>query len=304
MGRAFDAQMLGSIELFCKTAELQSFTAAAAQTGVSQAAVSRSVSRLESRLGVRLFVRSTRSVRLSEQGRAYYEQCRLALGLLGDAERQVRGLQAEAAGLVRISLPTTYGHYRVLPALASFRAAFPNIRLDIQLTNQNTDLVADGYDLAIRARHLPDSGMIVRKLDDAELVIVGSPGYLAQRSVPVSVEDLAGHDCIQFEHPRTGQPVPWLLRAGEQDIEVATFGALCITGDILGLATAARGGLGLTQIYRFIVEDDLNNQRLQEVMTTFGSTSRPFNLLYPAHRHMPYAVRVLVDYLLATLRKT
>jgi len=302
MGRTFDAQMLGSIELFCKTAELQSFTAAAAQAGVTQAAVSRSVARLEARLGVQLFVRSTRNVRLSEQGRAYYTQCRQALGQLEEAERALKGVQAEAAGLVKISLPTSYGHYRVLPALSSFRKQFPNVQLEIQLTNQSADLVTDGIDLAIRARHPPDSGLIVRKLEDAELVIVATPDYLDRWGTPGSLDDLRQHDCIQFERPRTGQPVPWLVNNAGKDIEVATRGALCITGDILGLATAARAGLGLTQIYRFIVEDDLNQGRLRNVLESFGGTSRPFNLLYPAQRHMPHALRVLVDYLLDTLR--
>ena len=302
MARLFDTQMLGSIELFCATAELQSFTAAAAQAGVTQSAVSRSVSRLESRLGVQLFVRSTRSVRLSERGRAYYEQCRQALGQIEEAERELKGLQAEASGLVRISLPTTYGHYRVLPALASFMAQFPKVRLEIQMTNQSADLVADGIDLAIRARQLPDSGLIVRKLEDAELVIVGGPAYLERRGEPASIDDLQHHDCIQFERPLTGQQVPWLLQVGGQVIEVNTSGSLCITGDILGLATAARAGLGLTQMYRFIVEDDLNSAALKEVMPAFGATSRPFSLLYPAHRHMPHAVRVLVDFLMHRLR--
>lgn len=298
MTRAFEPQMLGSIELFCATAELQSFTAAAAHAGVTQSAVSRSVSRLESRLGVQLFVRSTRSVRLSERGRAYYEQCRQALTQIEEAERALKGEQAEASGLVRISLPASYGHYRVLPALASFREQFPKVRLEIQLTNQSADLVAEGVDLAIRARHLPDSGLIVRKLEDAELVVVGSPGYLARHGAPASLEDLERHDCIQFERPSTGQPVPWLLRANGRVVEVPTAGALRITGDILGLATAARAGAGLTQIYRFLVEDDLKDGRLRELMPAFGATSRPFSLLYPAQRHMPYAVRVLVDFLL------
>lgn len=298
MARAFDTGFLGSIELFCTTAELQSFTAAAARAGVTQSAVSRSVSRLESRLGVQLFVRSTRSVRLSEQGRAYYKQCRQALGQIEEAGRELKGLQAEAAGLVRISLPTTYAHYRVLPVIAAFREEFPQVRLEIQLTNQSADLVAEGIDLAIRARDLPDSGMIARKLEDAELVIVGAPAYLERRGEPASIDDLQHHDCIQFERPRTGQPVPWLVQAGGQAIEVSTFGALCITGDILGLATAARAGVGLTQMYRFIVEDDLAAGRLKELLPGYGGASRPFSLLYPAHRYMPHAVRVLVDFLL------
>lgn len=302
MARMFDLQMLGSIELFCATAELESFTAAAAHAGVTQSAVSRSITRLESRLGVQLFVRSTRSVRLTERGRAYYGQCRQALGQLMEAEREVKGLQTEAAGLVRLSLPTSYGHFRVLPALADFSAAFPHVRLEIELTNQNADLVADGIDLAIRARHLPDSGLIVRKLEDAELVIVGSPAYLERHGEPSSIEDLKHHNCIQFERPRTGQPVPWLLRVDGKDLDVNTSGTLRISEDILGLATAARAGVGLTQIYRFIVDEDLRTHRLRVVMPMTGGTSRPFSLLYPGHRHMPHAVRVLVDFLLDRLR--
>lgn len=298
MARMFDAQMLGSIELFCATAELESFTAAAAQSGITQSAVSRSITRLEARLGVQLFARSTRSVRLTERGRAYYAQCRQALGQLVEAEREIKGLQSEAAGLVRLSLPTSYGHYRVLPALAQFSAEYPGVRLEIQLSNRNADLVADGIDLAVRARHLPDSGLVVRKLEDAELVIVGSPAYLARRGEPSSIDDLKRHDCIQFERPHTGQPVPWLLRVDGKDTEVDTAGPVCITEDILGLATAARAGLGLTQIYRFIVEEDLAAHRLQVVMPAFGGTSRPFSLLYLAHRHMPRATRVLLDFLL------
>lgn len=303
MVRAFDGQMLGSIELFCKTAQLQSFTAAAAQAGVTQAAVSRAVSRLEARLGVQLFVRSTRSVRLTERGRQYYEHCRQVLAGFQEVERELRGVQADAAGLVRISVPTGYGHFRVLPVLGAFREKYPNVRLEVQMSNHNADLIADGIDLAIRARELPDSGLVVRKLEDSALVIVGAPGYLSQQGVPRSVEDLAHHQCIQFERPRTGQPVPWLLRSNGRPIEVDTSGALCITGDIMGLATAARAGAGLTQVYRYLVEDDLAQGRLVEVLPDLAGASRPFSLIYPSHRHMPHAVRVLVDFLVERLRR-
>ena len=302
MTRISSSPVFGSIELFCKTAELQSFTAAAAQAGVTQAAVSRSVSRLEARMGVQLFVRSTRSVRLTERGRAYYEHCRQALGQLAEAERELTGQQTVAKGLVRMSLPTTYGHFRVLPVLALFRRKYPQVRLEIQLTNQNADLIADGIDLAIRARNPPDSGLIARKLEDAELVIVGSPSYLKRQGKPKTLEDLKQHECIQFERPRTGQPTPWVLRMNGESVEVSTTGGVCITDDILGLATAARSGVGLAQIHRFIVKDDLANGSLVEVMRPFGGASRPFNILYPAHRHMPQPVRVLVDFLVEKLR--
>ena len=303
MARNFDSLMLGSIELFCTTAELASFTAAAAQAGVTQAAVSRSVSRLETRLGVQLFVRSTRSVRLTDRGRTYYEQCRQALGQLTEAERALTGEQTIATGLVRVSLPTSYGHYRVLPILSEFKLKYPQVRLELQLTNQNADLVADDVDLAIRARNPADSGLVARKLEDAELVVVGSPAYLKRMGTPHALDDLRKHECIQFERPRTGQPMPWLLRVDGKEVDVDTVGAVCITDDVLGLATAARGGIGLAQTYRFIVNDDLEKGTLVEVMHGFGGTSRPFTLLYAANRHMPQRMRVLVEFLLEQLRE-
>ena len=125
MSRHFDDLNLGSIELFCRTAELQSFTAAALAAGLTPAAVSRSVARLEERLGVRLLVRTTRQVRLTESGHAYFERCRQALGELIEAEREVSGDQKLPSGKVRLSLPTSYGHYRVLPLLPTFRERYP-----------------------------------------------------------------------------------------------------------------------------------------------------------------------------------
>lgn len=302
MGRHFDGQMLGSVELFCKTAELQSFTAAAAQAGVTQAAVSRSISRLEGRLGVQLFVRSTRSVRLTERGQAYYEQCRQALGQLIDAERELTGHQTVVAGLIRMSLPTSYGHLRVLPLLAEFRRTYPQVRLEVQLTNRSADLVAEGIDLAVRARNPPDSGLVSRKLEDAELVVVGSPAYLKRHGTPTNLTDLKRHECIQFERPLTGQVIPWPLNVDGECIDVNTAGSLCITDDVLGLSTAARAGIGLAQTYRFIVEEDLKNGMLVEVMREFGGASRPFNILYTPHRHMPQRVRLLVEFLVNKLR--
>lgn len=302
MSRTFDRQMLGSIELFCKTAELQSFTAAAAHVGVTQAAVSRAISRLEARVGVQLFVRSTRNVRLTERGKAYYEHCQQALGQLAEAERELTGQQNVVAGLVRMSLPTSYGHLRVLPVLAEFRRRYPQVRLEIQLTNRNADLVAEGIDIVIRARNPPDSGLIARKLEDAGLVIVASPDYLKQRGTPSTLEDLMQHECIQFERPLTGQVIPWLLKSDAGLTELHTTGSVWITDDVLGLATAARAGLGLAQTYRFVVSDDLDRGTLVEVLQQYARASRSFSILYPPHRHMPLRVRVLVEFLLEKLQ--
>ncbi len=301
MNRHFEDLKLGSIELFCKTAELQSFTAAAKATGLTPAAVSRSVSRLEERLGVRLLVRTTRQVRLTDSGLSYYERCRQAIGQLVEAEREVTGEQQVPTGLVRISLPTSYGHHRVLPVLPAFRAQHPGITLDVQLTNRNIDFASEGFDLAVRGRTLPDSGLVARKLEDAELVVVATPAYLRQHGRPTTLDALQGHECIQFLLPSTGQRMPWLLRRAGANFEHMTQGGICCSEDILGAVTLARHGAGLLQTYRFIVEDDLRQRTLEAVLPTLGGASRPFSLLHPAQRHMPLRVRVLIDFLLARL---
>ncbi|KWR76392.1 LysR family transcriptional regulator [Cupriavidus sp. IDO] len=297
MKRQFDDLQLGSIELFCLAAELSSFTAAAAAASVTPAAVSRSVSRLEERLGVRLFVRTTRQIRLTDEGRLYFGQCREALAQLVDAERQVSGQHGSPAGLLRISLPTPYAHYRVLPVLPEFRKRFPDVAVETHISNRNVDFADDAYDLSVRGKAPDDSSLIARKLEDAELVVVATPGYLARAGTPKTLDDLHRHECIQFDVPSSGRRLPWTFRLEGEDIDIATTGSYSCSEDILGCATLVRMGAGLFQTYRFVVESDLREGTLVEVLTEFGGTSRPFVLLYPHARHMSLRVRAFVDYL-------
>ncbi|CAM4074647.1 LysR family transcriptional regulator [Kerstersia similis] len=301
MMRQFDDVMIGSLELFCLAAELESFTLAATQAGLTPAAVSRAIGRLEDRLQVKLFVRSTRKIRLTDGGRAYFAHCKQVLNQLLEAERELTGRQTEPAGIVRISVPTTLGHYGLLGLLPGFRKRYPQVKIEVQLSNRNIDLTADGFDIAVRARTPPDSGMIARKLMDAALVVVATPEYLAQAGTPMTLEDLTQHECIQFVLPSTGQRVPWeFCRAGE-DLDVVTDGSYTCSDDLLGVVTLARAGAGLLQTYRFIVDEDIQCGRLVELLQPFAGRSRPFSLIYPGNRHMPLRVRVFIDYILACL---
>ncbi len=301
MRRQFDDILLGSIELFCLAAELRSFTAAAVEAGVTPAAVSRSVARLEERLGVRLFVRTTRQIRLTEGGQAYFEQCREALARLVEAEREITGRQAEPAGTLRISVPTSYGHYRVLPLLADFRAQHPGVKVDIHLSNRNIDFADEGYDLAIRVRPPAESNLIARHLEDAEVVLVGAPSYLARHGRPATLAELAAHECILFELPSSGRQVNWLFRDGAEELEVPVTGSYTVTDDVLGCLTLARHGAGLIQAMRFSVEEDLRSGALVELLPDCGGRTRPITLLYPSSRHVPLRVRCFVDFLVARL---
>ena len=296
--RQFDDVLLGSIELFCLAAEEGSFTAAALSAGVTPAAVSRSIARLEERLGTRLFVRTTRSIRLTEGGRSYYEQCRQALTQLVDAEREVMGKQQEPSGTLRISLPTTYGHHRVLPLLPEFRRLYPKVRVEVHLSNRNIDFVGEGYDMAVRVRAQPDSTLIARPLEDARLVVVATPEYLAREGTPMTLGDLQQHDCIQFELPSSGRRITWLFNEGGEEREILSEGGYLCSDDVLGGVTLAKNGAGLFQTYRFIVERELAEGSLVEVLQPFSGRSRPFTLLYPQNRHMPLRLRAFVNFIM------
>lgn len=299
MNRQFEGMLLSGIELFCLVAQHQGFSAAARAAGLTTAGVSRSVNRLETRLGVRLFTRTTRSVSLTVDGQRFFEQCREALAQLAEAEREITGQQVKPSGLVRVSLPTSYGHFRVLPVLHEFTRKYPDIALELQMTNRNVNFAGEGFDLAIRGRNPPDSGLVARKLEDAALVVVASADYLKRFGQPSTIAQLKDHECIQFLLPSTGSAVPWVFQKEGETLEVATHGRLRCADDILGPITLARSGAGLAQTYRFLVEEELRDGRLKEVLTEWGGSSRPFSLLYPGNRHVPLRVRVLIDFLVA-----
>lgn len=297
MRRHFDDLLLGSIELFCTAAEIGSFTAAAQQAGVTPAAVSRSIARLEARLGVRLFLRTTRQITLTEAGRAYFEQCRQALAQLVEAERDVSGHQRVPAGTLRLSVPTSYGHSRVLPLLPEFRARYPQVEIDVHVGNRTIDF-AEGFDLAIRVLPPADSSLIVRKLEDAPMVVVAAPAYLARAGAPRRIEDLEQHECIQFVRPASGRRSPWLLHRDGREIEVQTPGSYCVSDDVIGCVTLAKAGAGLTQTLRYLVDDELREGTLVEVLADCAGTVRPVSLVYPERRALPLRVRAFIDFVM------
>ena len=292
---------LGSIELFCKAAELASFTAAAHLLGVTPAAVSRSVGRLELRLGARLFVRTTRHIRLTDDGRAFYEQCTQALSQITEASRAVAGQQRVASGTLKLSVPTTYAHHRVLPLLPKFAKAYPEVHVDVSISNRTIDFVEDGFDLAIRLGVQQDSALVARKLEDATLGVFAAPSYLKKSGVPAQIVDLKQHACIQFVMPSTGRALPWLFSEAGTHIERTFGGQVRVHDDALGCVNYARAGGGLCQIYHFIASESVRRRELVEVLEPFGGRSRPFSILYPQNRHMSARVRVFIAFLLTEL---
>lgn len=292
ISRQFD--YLDDLEAFLAVADHGSFTAGAVALSTTASVLSRAVTRLEHRLGGQLLRRSTRKVTLTEAGRQYLEQARAAFTLLGDAEREIQGQADAMTGRVRMSVPTTWGHHRLPALLARFTRAYPQVRVELNITNRSVDLVAEGFDLAVRLGHLPDSGLVARKLADEPLCLVASPDYLRRAGTPHTVEALRGHACLPFILPRTGRIAPWVFRDGGQDLEWTAPSTIAVSDDVLGVVSLAVAGIGIAQSYDFIVAPHLESGRLVELLPQLRGRSRPFSVVYAPHRRQSAATRALI----------
>lgn len=295
MSRKFD--YLGDVEVFIAVVEHGSFTAGAVALSTTPSVLSRSVSRLEVRLGRQLLQRTTRRVSLTEAGRLYLEQARAAFSLLDEAGRDAQGQEGELTGRVRLSVPTTYGHYRLPPLLAHFARQYPQVQVELNITNRNVDLVAEGFDLAIRLGQLPDSGLVARKLEDAALLLVASPDYLQRMGTPRTLEELQRHLCLPFVMPRTGRLAPWVFRDGGADVDWLPASSIKTSDDVLGVVSLAERGMGICQSYEFIVRERMQRGQLIEVLPQYRGRSRPFSVIYAPHRHQSAATRAMIDLL-------
>ncbi|MBX9044766.1 LysR family transcriptional regulator [Enterobacter ludwigii] len=295
MSRKFD--YLGDVEVFIAVVEHGSFTAAAVALSTTPSVLSRAVSRLETRLGRQLLQRTTRRVGLTEAGRVYLEQARSAFSLLDEAERDGQGQEGDLTGRVRMSVPTTYGHYRLPPLLAQFSQHYPRVQVDLNITNRNVDLIAEGFDLAIRLGQMPDSGLVARKLEDAALLLVASPAYLHRMGTPQTLDDLHRHMCLPFILPRTGRIAPWVFREDERDVDWLPASTIETSDDVLGVVSLAEHGMGICQSYEFIVEDRIQSGQLVEVLPHLRGRSRPFSVIFAPHRRQSAATRAMIDLL-------
>ena len=292
MARRFDH--VADVEAFVAVAEQGSFTAGAVSLASTASVLSRAVGRLEARLGQQLLHRTTRRLSLTDTGRLYLEQVRAAFTWLDDAERDAQGDAEALTGCVRISVPTSFGHYRLPVLLQPFTAQYPQVRIEVNITNRNVDLAAEGFDLVIRLGPLPDSGLVARKLEDAPLCLVAAPAYLQQMGVPRTLADLPQHRCLPFVMPRTGRLAPWVFRAQGEDVEWLPEAAVTVSDDVLGVVSLAEQGMGICQSYDFIVHSRIADGRLAEVLPQLRGRSRPFSVVYAPHRRQSAAARALI----------
>lgn len=301
MARRFDH--LGDVEALLEVVERGSISAAAVALATTPSVISRAISRLEARLGVQLLRRTTRRLSLTDSGREYVQQARAAFEQIVSAERALSG-RGEVQGRVRLSAPTTYGHYRLPAMLAAFALRYPKVQVELGIANRNVDLVAEGYDLAIRLGTLHDSSLVARQMEEARLCLVAAPAYLARVGTPKSVADLTMHNCLPFVMPSNGRPGIWQFRQGEEELRFVPQGNPVVADDVLGCISLAEHGVGICQTYEFIVAERLRQGRLVRLLEDLEGARRPFSLIYPPHRQLSTACRVLIDFLAGSAAET
>ncbi|MDR3382872.1 LysR family transcriptional regulator [Cupriavidus basilensis] len=286
---------LSGLYAFVRAAQTRSFVAAGRLLGVSPSAIGKSVMRLEARLGIRLFHRSTRQIRLTDEGALFFERCRRILEEIDDAELELSRLQEAPRGRLRISVPAI-GYRLLLPDLAAFCAAYPEIEFDLDFSDRMVDVVEEGFDLVIRSGELADSQLMARRLRPFRQVVCAAPDYFARRGMPRRPKDLEQHVCLRYRFPSSGKLQDWVLTQDADGEEVRLPGTFALN-NIEGVLAAAIGGLGICYVPDFVAQEALSDQRLVTALDTYNVVQGTFWMLWPSSRHMLPKLRVLVDFL-------
>lgn len=291
MGEELD---LGSIRAFVAVIDNGDFTAAGRKLSMSRSAVGKAVVRLEGRLGVRLLHRSTRSVSPTTDGSLFYERCVQVLADLADAQASVQQDRQEPRGQLKLSLPDAYGRLRIAPILQEYLTRWPQISAEVTFSDRIVDIVSEGYDLAVRIGGVETgAGLITRVVDRIDSVICAAPAYLAARSVPDHPDALQEHDQLVFG--RGGQLMLWPFDGPDSVLRPTRTRARLVADSAEALRAAALAGLGIANLPRLLVAQDLDAGDLMQVLSDFAPGPIPVHALYPDRRHLSARVRLLID---------
>jgi DNA-binding transcriptional LysR family regulator len=283
---------LGDLEIFSRVISTGSMSAAGRVLGLSPAVISKRVKRLEERLGTRLFQRTTRQISLTEAGQGFHERILGILAGIEEAESFVSGRSGAVRGILRVSAPTSFGRSHIAPHLKTFMDAHPELTFNLVLTDDFSDIVGEGFDLAIRIGELSDSSLVARRLAPVRRVLCAAPEYLDRHGTPLSIEDLPHHTCL----PPHSQDV-WRLEGPDGIATYRPQGPL-ITNSSEVVREAVLTGMGIALRSTWDIGEELKNGKLVQVLPDYeGSRNVVLSAVYPSRQFLPAKVRLFIDYL-------
>jgi DNA-binding transcriptional LysR family regulator len=292
---AFDVRLLGGIGVLAAVVETGNFARAAASMGLTPSGVSRAVARLEERVGVRLFDRTPRAVTLTDDGRRFHAQIAPLLAGLEEATADAVGGAATVRGRLRVNVDPWFARLILAPRLPSLIDRHPGLEIELITRDAIGDLVAEGFDIAVRFGEPEPTGLIARKLLETRIVTVAAPNYLERHGRPKAPADLVGHTCIQFRDPWSGRPFAWEFHRGRKVVSVATRGPLLVTEAGIGLM-ACLAGAGIAQVMTLGLGDMVTTGRLVDLFPEWPDETFPLYAFHPSRRHVPAKVNAFIDF--------
>ncbi|MBN3810344.1 LysR family transcriptional regulator [Paraburkholderia sp. Ac-20347] len=287
---------LDAMRLFVRLVETGSFTAVARAEGMGQPAVSKQIGALERYLGAPLLARTSRRVSVTDAGQTFYASAKALLDDFDLAESAVGVRQQSPRGLIRLSTSPVHGRLCITPLLPAFFQRYPDVEIQMSVSERQVDLIGDGIDLAVRHGRMQDSSMIARKLCDSPFVLVASRAYLATHAAPAHPDDLDAHACVVFAHGRERRP--WIFGSGDEAMAYLPRGPFT-TGDAEQIRAAILSGLGVAQVPAWVVAPEIATGDVQVLLPQFQRDSLPTHLVHPAGRRVPMRVKLLMDFLQA-----
>lgn len=284
----------GGLTIFVQVAESRSFAIAGRQLGISASAVSKGVARLEHKLGVRLFQRSTRSVSLTAEGALFLDRSRRILSEIAAAENELASTKATPQGRLRVSLPLVSG--LMWPVLSAFASRYPQIELDLDFSDRLVDVVEEGFDAVVRTGELSDSRLMSKRLGVSRFCCVGAPDYFQRHGIPGRPEDIARHACLLHRIPGTGLLEKWRLRRGDEDADMRPAASMT-SNHLETLRHMAIQGHGIAYLPDFAVNAALERGELVTVLDEWAGSSSTFWILWPSNRQLLPRVRAFVDFM-------
>jgi DNA-binding transcriptional LysR family regulator len=287
---------VNAIRLFVRLVECGSFSAVGREEGIGQPAVSKQIGALERHLGAQLVLRTSRQVVITEAGQSFYESARQLVDDFDALESSIGDRQRSPRGVVRVNTAPAHGRLCITPLLPDFFRQYPDVVIELSVSERHVDLVGDGVDLAVRHGRLVDSSLTARKLSETDFVLVASPGYLAAKGVPVRIADLDQHTCIVFAKGR--ERYPWSLKVGQEAVSYVPHGSL-LTGDAEHIRAAVLCGLGIAQAPFWLLAEEIRSGQVRVLLPELQPERVPIHLVYPAGRRVPVRVRMLIEYLVS-----